>query len=84
MLLRHLRIADAQPAATGRVDQRPRLVPGRILEGRSAGAAAQRLALLARGGDAVHLGLDRRRVAGHARGTSPSTTIAPSGSSLWR
>ena len=35
------------------------LCAGRVLEGRAAGLRAQRLRRLARGGDAVHLGLDR-------------------------
>ena len=67
MLLGDLGIADLQAAATGRVDQLPGLVPRRILEGRAAGAAAQRLARLALGGDPVHLGADRGGIARHAR-----------------
>ena len=43
MLFRDLGVAHRQAAAAGRVDQRPRLVAGRVLEGRAAGAAAQRL-----------------------------------------
>ncbi len=66
MLVRNLRVAAAQAPAAGGVDQRPRLRARRILEGRSAGAAAQRLARLALGGDAVHLGADDGGIAGHA------------------
>ena len=49
-----------EPAAAGLVDQLPGLAAGRILEGRAAGLLADRLRGLARRGDAVHLGLDRR------------------------
>src|SRR6267154_970999 len=41
MLLGDLRLADAQAAAAGLVDQFPRLVTGRVDEGRAAGAAAR-------------------------------------------
>src|SRR5215831_14298498 len=40
---RHLRIADLEAAAAGGVDELPGLVPWRILEGRAAGAALDRL-----------------------------------------
>jgi hypothetical protein len=63
MHLRHLRIADAQAAAAGGVDKLPRFVAGRILEGRAAGAALDRLRRLARLGDLIHLGGDDRRIA---------------------
>ena len=67
MLLRDLRVADRagprQPAASISCQA---LVPGRVLEGRAAGAAAQRLRGLALGGDPVHLGADRGGLAGHA------------------
>ena len=63
MLLRHLRATKCQPAAPGGVDQRPRLVARRVLEGRSAGAAPERLRCLARGGDPIHLGLNRSGIA---------------------
>src|SRR5690606_12684665 len=53
-----LRAAQPEPAATGRIDQAPGLVAGRILEGRAAGLAAERLRLLAGVGDAVHLRAD--------------------------
>src|SRR5690348_8145587 len=43
MLFRDLRAAELQSAAARSIDQRPGLVTGRILEGRAAGAAAQRL-----------------------------------------
>src|SRR5437588_828996 len=45
------------------LDQSPSLVTRRIFEGRTAGAAAQRLRFLAGAGDCVHLGADRSRVA---------------------
>ena len=66
MLLAHLRAAQREAATARFIDQRPGLVPVRVLEGRSAGLAAQRLAFLARGGDAVHFRLDRGRLAGFA------------------
>ena len=84
MLLRDLRLADRQAPAAGRVDQLPGLGPRRILEGRAAGPRAQRLRGLARGGDAVHLRLDRVGIAGAFRGSRAATTMAPSGSSEWR
>ena len=52
MLFRDLGIAHRQAAAARRVDQRPGLVARRVLEGRAAGAAAQRLRFLAGAGDA--------------------------------
>ncbi len=64
MLFADLCPADSQPAATGRIDQLPGLVPGRVLEGRSPGLAAQRLAGFAAGGNAVHFGLDVVALAG--------------------
>ena len=60
MLFRDLRAAYRQPAAARRIDQPPSLVAWRVLEGRAAGAAAQRLRFLAGRGDAVHLRADRR------------------------
>jgi hypothetical protein len=63
---RHLRIADDEAAAAGGVDQLPGLVAGRVLEGRAAGAALDRLRRLARLGDLVHLGGDGGRIAGPA------------------
>ena len=62
----HLRVADHEAAAAGRIDQLPRLVSGRVLEGRAAGAALHRLRRLALVGDLVHLGRDRGRIAGRA------------------
>ena len=59
MLFADLRAAEHQAATACSIDQRPGLVAFGVLEGRPAGLAAQRLARLARGGDAVHLGLDR-------------------------
>ncbi len=64
--LRHLRVADLEAAAAGGVDQLPGLVAGRVLEGRAAGAALDRLRRLARLGDLVHLGGDRGRIARRA------------------
>src|SRR5439155_938173 len=64
MLFRDLRITHREAAAAGRVDECPGLVARRILEGRTAGAASERLRLLAGPGDRVHLGADRLRVAG--------------------
>src|SRR5262249_62190958 len=61
--LRHLRVADGEPAAARRVDQLPRLVAGRVLERGAAGAALDRLRRLARLGDLVHLGGDLVRLA---------------------
>src|SRR3546814_3555256 len=58
-LLAHLRSALGEPAATRRIDQLPRLFTWRVLEGRTARLAAQRLRLFAAGGDAVHFRLDR-------------------------
>src|SRR5689334_386619 len=63
MLFRDLSVASSDSAAPGGVDQRPGLVTMRILEGRAAGAAAQRLRFLAGSGDGVHLRADRFRVA---------------------
>src|SRR5581483_4095660 len=61
-----LGVADREPAAAGGVDQLPGLLAGRILEGRAAGPALDRLGLLAIGGDVVHLGEDPRGIAGLA------------------
>src|SRR5690606_37161216 len=61
--LRHLRLPDLQAPAAGGVDQLPRLAARRVLEGRSAGAALDRLRRLARPGDLVHLGGDGVAVA---------------------
>src|SRR3954466_9439156 len=49
--LRNLGGPVFQAAATGGIDELPRLVAGRILEGRAAGAALDRLRRLARFGD---------------------------------
>src|SRR6266545_251878 len=69
---RHLGVADLEPAAAGGIDDLPGLVAGRVLEGRAAGAALDRLGGLARLRDLVHLGGDLRRIAGlvleHCRG----------------
>src|SRR6185312_15339597 len=66
MLFRDLGIALSQPATTSGIDQRPSLVASRILEGRTPGAASQRLRLFAGAGDGVHLGTDRFGIAGRA------------------
>src|SRR6476620_4203031 len=63
MHFRNLRVADAQPAAAGGIDQLPCLVPGRILERRTARAALDRLGRFAALSDFVHLGRNRRRIA---------------------
>jgi len=63
VLLTHLCAAQGQPTAAGAIDQFPGLVANWVLERRTAGLAAQRLARLAAGGDSVHLGLDCRRLA---------------------
>src|SRR3954464_7598359 len=59
MLFRDLRAAAREAAATRRIDQRPRLVTRRILEGRAAGPASERLRFLPGAGDRVHRGADR-------------------------
>src|SRR4029450_12515678 len=51
-----LGVADAEAATAGAVDELPRFVSWRILEGRATGAALDRLHLLAIGRDLVHLG----------------------------
>ena len=74
----------AQAAAAGGVDQPPGLGAGRVLEGRAAGAAAQRLALLA---GARRSGPSRRWIAAGSPGMAAEGGVdddAPSGSSLWR
>src|SRR5712672_572105 len=64
--LRHLGVAHHKAAAAGGVDQLPGFVARRILEGRAAGAALDRLRGLARPGDLVHLGGDLLAIAGPA------------------
>src|SRR5579884_919812 len=64
MLFRHLGVTLPKSAATCRVDQRPRLVPRRILEGGAARAAAQWLRFFARSRYCVHLRADRSAVSG--------------------
>src|SRR5215468_9154312 len=64
--LRHLRAPDFEAAAAGGIDELPRFVTGRVLEGRAAGAALDRLGCLARFGDLLHLCGDRGRIAGRA------------------
>src|SRR3954452_2115339 len=66
MLFRDLGVPHAEAAAACGIDQRPGLVAGRVLEGRAAGAAAERLRFLAGAGDGVHLRADRLKVAGRA------------------
>ena len=71
MLLGDLRLADAQAAAAGLVDQLPRLVAGRIGEGRAAGAAARlRVRLRAESISAMRRG-DRELVAGRGAAAAP-------------
>ena len=67
-----LRVADHEAAAAGGVDQLPGLLAGRVLEGRAAGAALDRLRRLARLGDLVHLGADGGAVAGLALEQAPA------------
>src|SRR5690606_35888292 len=62
VLLADLGTTHPEPAATRRIDQPPGLVAGRVLEGRAAGLAPERLRFLARGGDALHLGADHLRI----------------------
>ena len=62
-------ISPRQPAASISCQA---LLSGRVLEGRAAGAALDRLRRLARLGDLVHLGRDRRAVAGRALRTAPA------------
>src|SRR5262249_13570186 len=64
--LRHLRIADFQAAAAGGIDELPRFVTRRVLEGRAAGAALDRLGRFARLGDFLHLRGDLGRIAARA------------------
>ena len=64
--LRDLRGPVFQATAAGGVDELPCLVTRRILEGRAAGAALDRLRRLARFGDFFHLRRDRGRIAGRA------------------
>src|SRR6266851_9607472 len=63
MQVRHLGGAHRQSAAAGGVDELPCLATRRILEGRAAGAALDRLGRLAAFGDLVHLGSDHGRIA---------------------
>src|SRR5690348_18196527 len=66
MLFRDLGVTYRQATATRRIDQRPRLVPGRILESGTSRAAPQRLRILAGTRDRIHLRADGSRVAGCA------------------
>ena len=61
--LRNLGVAVFQAAAAGGINELPRFLAGRILERRAAGAALDRLRLLAIGGDVVHLGENLRGIA---------------------
>src|SRR5262249_59245777 len=63
---RRLRVADFEAAATGGIDELPRFMTRRVLEGRAAGAALDRLGRLARFGDFLHLCGDLGRIAGRA------------------
>ena len=64
--LGNLRRADGEAAQAGLVDELPGFVAGRILEGRAAGAALDRLRRLAPLGDLVHGARDLGRIAGLA------------------
>ena len=58
MLFGDLRAAEREAPAARLVDKFPGLPAIGVLERAAAGLAAQRLAGFARGGDAVHLGLN--------------------------
>ena len=66
MQLRHLRVADDEPAATRGIDQLPCLMARRIFERRAAGAGIDRLGFLPRLRDLRHLRFDCSAVAGFA------------------
>ena len=83
VLLRDLRAADPQAAAAGAVDQLPRLVAGRIGEGRAAGAAARLESRRAR----RSISAMRRAIASWSPGVARSRAevkIQSAGASLWR
>jgi hypothetical protein len=82
VLLRDLRAADLQAAAAGSIDQLPRLVAGRIGEGRAAGAAA-RLGVGAAGVDLADAARDRSWSPGAARSRA-EVKIQSAGASLCR
>src|SRR5205809_402889 len=63
MQFRHLRAANREATTARCVDQLPGLLPRRILEGRAAGAALDRLRCLARLRDLIHLRGDCGRIA---------------------
>src|SRR5262249_13619307 len=63
---RHLRIRNLKATAPGGIDESPRLVTGRVLESRAAGAALNRLGCLARFRDLLHLGGNVGWIAGGA------------------
>src|SRR4026208_337511 len=54
--LRDFGVSDRKSPTAGGVDELPRLVPWRVLEGRAAGPALDRLRLLAIGGGGLPLG----------------------------
>ena len=66
VLPRHHRAAADETAAAGGVDQPPRAVARRVLEGRSAGAGAHRLGGFPRGADLGQPAADRGAIAGRA------------------
>src|SRR5262249_39619753 len=63
---RHLRIPNLKATAPGGIDESPRLVTGRVLESRAAGAALNWLGCLARFRDLLHLGGNVGWIAGGA------------------
>ena len=75
----------AQAAAAGRIDQLPRPCgPAGFLKVEPPVFERSGCDRLARGGDAVHLGLDRGGLARHARERSPRRRSRPRAASLWR
>ena len=76
VLLGDLRAADLEARGSRRVDQLPRLVAGRIGEGRAAGAAAQGWESSRAPVDPVMRRLDRELVAGAGREAGAEATIA--------
>src|SRR5262249_36474226 len=63
---RHLGIPNFEATAPGGIDELPRLVTGRVLESRAAGAALDWLGRLARFRDLLHLGGNVGWIAGGA------------------
>src|SRR5262249_27258867 len=64
--LGNLRATDGKPPHAGGIDELPRLMPGRVREGRAAGSRLDRLGRLAPLGDLFHRARDAGRIAGLA------------------